>query len=34
VSESFGTVERYFSDGLRLDEDVLRALRSAFLDDI
>jgi protein-tyrosine phosphatase len=34
LSDSFGTVERYFSDGLRLDEDVLRALRSAFLDDI
>jgi protein-tyrosine phosphatase len=29
---SYGTIERYFEDGLRLDEGTLRALRAAFLE--
>ncbi|MGD0863470.1 MAG: tyrosine-protein phosphatase [Candidatus Limnocylindrales bacterium] len=29
---SYGTIERYFSDGLRLDHGTLRALRAAFLE--
>ena len=34
VRRSFGTIERYFSDGLRLDEGRLQDLRAAFLDGI
>jgi protein-tyrosine phosphatase len=29
---AYGTIERYFSDGLRLDDGQLRALREAFLE--
>jgi protein-tyrosine phosphatase len=32
MRRSFGTIEGYFSDGLRLDAQTLRALRAAFLD--
>jgi protein-tyrosine phosphatase len=34
MRHSFGTIERYFADGLRLDNGTLRALRAALLDGI
>ena len=34
MHRSFGTIERYFADGLRLDEETLRALRATFLDGV
>jgi protein-tyrosine phosphatase len=32
MRRSFGSIEGYFADGLRLGEDVQRALRSAFVE--
>lgn len=34
MRRSFGTIERYFADGLALDDGTLRGLRAAFLDSI
>lgn len=34
MRRSFGTIDRYFADGLGLEGGSLRALRSAFLDGI
>jgi protein-tyrosine phosphatase len=34
MRRSFGTIERYFEDGLGLDEGTLRALRATFLDGV
>jgi len=34
MRNAFGTIERYFEDGLGLDQWALRGLRTAFLDGI
>ena len=34
MRSSFGTIERYFEDGLGLDQQALRGLRTAFLESI